>query len=106
MSLSHVFAPSDFTYIIGELLNQTPDSFRIRYRTWFIRWIQVESSARTGAGNCPEFAFEYTQGVTTNRKSKKDIQQYKVQNLKTNNFPQNLHSTTNDYAIRNHPNMC
>jgi hypothetical protein len=73
MSLGHVFAPSDFTYIIGELLYQTPDSFRIRYRTWFIRWIQVESSVRTGAGNCPEFAFEYTQGVTTNRKSKKDI---------------------------------
>ena len=56
MSLGHVFAPSDFTYIIGELLYQTPDSFRIRYRTWFIRWIQVESSVRTGAGNCPEFA--------------------------------------------------
>ena len=25
-------------------LLQTPDSFRIRYRTWFIRWILVEGS--------------------------------------------------------------
>ena len=23
-----------------DTINQTPDSFRIRYRTWFIRWIQ------------------------------------------------------------------
>ena len=36
---------------------QTPDSFRFRYRTWFIRSIQllVEGSVWTGAGNCPEF---------------------------------------------------
>jgi hypothetical protein len=35
--------------------SQSPDSFHIRYRTWFIRWILVEGSVRTGAGNCPEF---------------------------------------------------
>ena len=35
---------------------QTPDSFRIRYRTWFIRWKLVESGVRTGVGTAREFA--------------------------------------------------
>ena len=34
---------------------QTPDSFRIRFRTWFSLWKLVESNVRTGAGTAREF---------------------------------------------------
>ena len=37
---------------IVTMIQQTPESFRIRFRTWFSL---VESSVRTGAGTAREF---------------------------------------------------